>query len=96
MRLSLERLKTKVGLTWLNSRLDRPVRIIGDGWYWRKNRAGYTDCKCLAGVYTMGDAWNASSHCGPEKRIRYEFLKDLTAKTTQESRGKAKLLLQTI
>lgn len=88
MRLKLERLKSKAGLTWLNSsdRLGRPVRIISSGMYWRKNRAGYTECKCNAGVYSMADAWNAARHCGPEKRVHFEFLKDRNAVLTQECR----------
>lgn len=95
MKITLERLKEKAGFSWMNNskRLQRPVRIIGAGWYWRKDRAGYTDCKCSAGIYEFGDAWNASSHCGPEKRIVYEFLSDIKAKTTQESRGSLKFLL---
>lgn len=93
MKIALERLRTAAGKKWLskNNRLNRCVRIIGDGWYWRKNRAGYTDCKCEAGVYLMGDAWNASSHCGSEKGIEYEFIADQEA--TQEPRGKAVLAL---
>ncbi len=74
MKIRLERLKSKAGIKWLQSRLDRPVRIIGGGWYWRKNRRGYTDCPLTAGIYEMGEAWNASSHCGKEKGIIYEFL----------------------
>lgn len=52
MRITLERLKQKTGLTWLNNpkRLERPVRIISEGLYWRKDRAGYTGCKEAAGV----------------------------------------------
>jgi len=92
MRITLERLKTKAGEKWLSKRLSRLVRIIGDGWYWRENRAGYTDCKSSAGVYELGDAWNASSHCGKEKHIVYEFC-DAGEKPTHESRGKARLAL---
>lgn len=95
MRIELERLKSEIGRKWLSNknRLDRPVRIIGAGWYWRKNRAGYTDCKIAAGIYLMSDAWNASSHCGPEKGIVYEFLDE--GVPTQESRGPARLMLAT-
>ena len=92
MRITLERLRTKAGTKWLEQRLTRTVRIIGNGWYWRKNRAGYTDCKQAAGVYEMGDAWNASSHCGKEKGIVYEFCSEGEI-PTQQPKGKAKLLL---
>ena len=94
MKIKLERLKTSAGRKWLSTKLDRPVRIIGEGWYWKKNRAGYTDQKESAGIYLMGDAWNASAHCGEEKRIVYEFLKEGTP--TQEPMGKAHLLLKAV
>lgn len=95
MRITLERINTKVGRQWANSKADRLVRIIGAGWYWRKNRAGYTDDGLQAGVYTLRDALDASSHCGPEKHIVYDFLPAGQGEITQPERGKAQLLLQT-
>lgn len=94
MRIKLERLKTKSGEKWISSKLDKKVYIYSAEWgcYWRPDRNGYTYNKSDAGVYTFSDAWNASSHCGPEKRIQYEYAGDLP--TTQEERGKAKLMLR--
>ncbi|MFT6904977.1 MAG: hypothetical protein ACJAS1_001631 [Oleiphilaceae bacterium] len=93
MLIPLERLKTNTGQKWLKNKLDRKVRIIGGGWYWRPKRAGYTDSVEHAGVYTMGDAWNASAHCGEEKGIMYEFC-DNALQVTQEPSGKDVLLLR--
>jgi len=44
------------------------------GMYWRPNAAGYTPNKTEAGVYTISDAYEATSHCGWEKRIAYEVV----------------------
>ena len=41
--------------------------------YWRANGAGYTTCQRDAGRYTFGDAWGRTYHCGPEKKIIFEF-----------------------
>ncbi len=93
--VKLQRLKTAVGRKWLSTRLDRKVHIFSGEWgmYWCPNSSGYTPSKSEAGVYTLGDAWNTSSHCGPEKGIRYEFC-DLPL--TQPPCEKAKLLLRAI
>ena len=93
MRITLERIKSAAGKRWASARRDRLVRIIGGGWYWRKNRAGYTDAKEAAGIYTLEDALNASGHCGEEKHIVYEFLPAGAGKPTQQSSGSARLLL---
>ena len=42
------------------------------GAFWRENRCGYTIYRELAGVYLFEDAWLATNHCGPEKRISFE------------------------
>ncbi len=93
MKVKLERIKTKAGREWAARRLDRLVYIIGEGWFWRKERSGYTDQRDKAGIYTLADALNASAHCGPEKHIVYEFLPIGEWSPTQEPRGPAILLL---
>jgi len=77
MRLTLERLKTKVGKIFRNKYKDAKVYIWSGQWgsYWRPNRAGYTYNKSDAGIYTLDDAYDASGHCGPEKHIEYEFVR---------------------
>ena len=39
--------------------------------WWRPERAGYTTLLETAGVYSFADAYDATKHCGPEKRIVY-------------------------
>lgn len=53
------------------------VRIYSGEWrlYWRANGCGYTDDPRDAGVYAWGDAWDRTSHCGPEKGIEYRVLR---------------------
>jgi hypothetical protein len=41
------------------------------GCYWRPDRCGYTRRTDDAGIYEFHDAWAATSHCGPEKRIAF-------------------------
>lgn len=50
------------------------VRIYSGehGAYWRPNGCGYCCCIEAAGVYSFGDAFNRTWHCGPEKGIWYE------------------------
>jgi hypothetical protein len=47
--------------------------IAADGapCYWRPDGCGYTGCVRKAGIYTFEDAYNRTSHCGPEKRVGY-------------------------
>jgi len=55
----------------------KPVRIWSRQWsaYWRDGRAGYTNQRDEAGTYTLSDAFNATSHCGPEKQIYFDFIR---------------------
>jgi hypothetical protein len=41
--------------------------------WWGPGRCGYTTDPREAGVYTLANAYDATSHCGPEKQIHYEF-----------------------
>lgn len=94
MRITLERIKgTNAGKRWSALRAQRLVLILGEGWYWKRSRCGYTDMKASAGISTLEDALNASGHCGEEKHIVYEFLPLGEGEVTQESGGPARLLL---
>jgi hypothetical protein len=44
--------------------------------YWGPNRSGYYDNIVHAGVYKMQDAVSATSHCGPEKKIKIVLAKN--------------------
>lgn len=94
MRIQLERIKTNAGKRWASSRTERLVRIISTGYFWKRNRRGYTGERDQAGVYTFADALNASAHCGPEKHVIYEFLPHGEGAPTQEPSGPARLLLR--
>ena len=96
MRISLERIKTKAGKKWSQTRALRLVRIVGEGLYWRSHRSGYTKIEDRAGIYTFEDALNASAHCSEESRIVYDFLKVGDGVVTQEPSGKAWLLLSAV
>lgn len=92
--ISLERLKPR-RQRWTARMGQRLVRIWSGQWgsYWAPERNGYTRRIEEAGVYTLADALDASGHCGPEKRICYEFLPAGSGAPTQEARGAAALLL---
>lgn len=105
MKKTLRGLKRKVApdghyvllRKWKTEQGHRLVRIWSDEWdcYWRPNRAGYTIDVAQAGVYRLDDAIAASGHCGPEKKIVYEFLpKNTKLLPTQESAGDAQLMLK--
>lgn len=52
---------------------DDATRIWSDehqAW-WRPNGAGYTLLIEEAGVYTFSDAYHATRHAGPEKKIQF-------------------------
>jgi len=54
----------------------KQVRIWSDehrAW-WRAECCGYTIHGEAAGIYAFEDAWAATSHCGPEKRIVFEVV----------------------
>ncbi len=59
--------------TLLHALKDKEVYIFSrvHNSYWRPNRSGYTTKRMYAGIYPFVDAWNATSHCGPEKQITY-------------------------
>lgn len=56
---------------------EKRVRIYSGQWgaFWRENRSGYTFKKEEAGVYSIEDAFDATCHCGPEKFIKYDFIR---------------------
>lgn len=45
------------------------------GYYWRSGGCGYCK-KDEAGIFTLNDAFNRTSHCGIEKGIYFEFVED--------------------
>jgi len=62
---------------YLKKHGEKPVRIWSRQWgaYWRPGCAGYTTRLNEAGTYTLSDAFDSSSHCGPEKQIYYDFIR---------------------
>lgn len=54
------------------------VRIYSEehGAYWKAGQSGYTEWLEKAGHYPFSEAWRVSSHCGPEKGIRYEIVEE--------------------
>ena len=40
--------------------------------WWRPNRSGYTTLRACAGLYSFEDAYAATRHCDPQKRIMFE------------------------
>lgn len=56
---------------------DRRVRIWSGehGAYWRPNGAGYVSEQAGAGIYRFEEAYRSTRHCGPEKRIAFEFVR---------------------
>lgn len=49
------------------------VLIETEHGFWRENCAGYTFAETAA-EYSGADAYAATSHCGPEKQVRYYLL----------------------
>lgn len=77
MSAGLARIRLETALTHPEVRerhRDREVRIWSGehGLYWRPDRAGYTAHHAEAGVYLFQDAYQATAHCGREKRIQFE------------------------
>jgi hypothetical protein len=64
-RIKMERVKMELG---------RRVRIWSGEWmaYWRPNAAGYVEKPKYAGEWTLREAYEMTSHCGPEKQIIFE------------------------
>lgn len=60
---------------WIEKNAHRKCRIYSGEWgaYWRQSKGGYTE-KEYAGVFSFKEAYESTSHCGPEKRIYYDFL----------------------
>jgi len=58
----------------LKSELNRRVRIWSGEWlaYWGPNAAGYVEKPKQAGEWTLREAYELTSHCGPEKKIHFE------------------------
>ena len=58
-----------------SARIDKwashPVHIQTENGIWRPGGHGYTMRKSDAGIWDFGDAVRTTSHCGPEKRVRY-------------------------
>ncbi|HBA32908.1 MAG TPA: hypothetical protein DCZ12_02085 [Gammaproteobacteria bacterium] len=50
-------------------------RIYSNEWFsfWRQNGCGYGS-RSEAGIYQFEDAYLSTNHCGPEKKIWYEFV----------------------
>lgn len=75
-RRQLTSIKRKGGERTKAKLVGQMVRIWSDehrAW-WRPNRSGYTTIIEAAGVYTFEDAFAASGHCCPMKKIIYEIV----------------------
>lgn len=74
MKLTLNAMKRNPAL--LDRFAGKPVRIWSGQWrqWWLPHASGYTNDAARAGVYAFSDAWDRSSHCGPEKKIEYHTL----------------------
>lgn len=72
--LTLERIKRSILAKKFLTK--RTVRIWSHQWraWWRQNKCGYTDDPEQAGIFSGEEAFANTSHCGPEKEIRYELL----------------------
>lgn len=78
--LSLKAIKDNPSL--LESMGNPMCRIYSAEWgyYWRPKGAGYGS-QSEAGLYSFQDAYMTTKHCGPEKRIWYEFVDGVEAAT---------------
>jgi hypothetical protein len=43
--------------------------------YWGENGGGYTNRIADVGIYDIEDAWRRVSHCGIEKKIEFQIVK---------------------
>lgn len=74
-RLTLERIKrSALARKLLLGRAE--VRIWSNQWlaWWRPRCSGYTDDPEQAGIYSGAEAFQSTSHAGPEKGIQYELI----------------------
>lgn len=82
-RLTLTGLKRvhKTADAALLGRGDRRCWIFSGQWglYWAANRCGYQEMRLLENQYSFESALRATWHCGPEKRIEFEFLRKVRA-----------------
>jgi len=69
--IKLQTLKNKPS-SFLENHKNDMVWIRSDNGLWMEGKSGYTERYDYAGIYTLGDAYEATSHCGPEKRVQYE------------------------
>lgn len=72
-KIDLEYFNCTLGKNFLNQNKNLEVLIWSSQHkaYWRAGRNGYTHNIKEAGIYTLQDAYNATSHCGPEKQISF-------------------------
>jgi hypothetical protein len=76
MRRQLAPLQRRGGERGRAKLAGKRVRIWSDehrAW-WRRDCCGYTVHAEAAGIYAFEDAWQATNHCGPEKRIVFEVV----------------------
>lgn len=74
-KINLEYFKCAIGKNFLDLNKNLEVFIWSGqhGAYWRAGYNGYTHNINEAGIYTLEDAYNATSHCGPEKQISFKI-----------------------
>lgn len=74
---SLSRLSKHKSAQFISRNAHKKVLVWSAQWgaYWREMRVGYTSDPRQAGIYSLLEAYEATSHCGPEKQIFFEFLR---------------------
>lgn len=70
-QITLSFLKTARGKAYLEKNSEMLVFINTDNGRWMKNNGGYSEQPHNWGIYTLKEAYDATSHCGPEKYARY-------------------------
>ena len=82
--LSLKAIKDNPSL--LESMGNPMCRIYSAQWgyYWRPKACGY-GAKEEAGLYEFQDAYMTTKHCGPEKKIWYEFVENDEVKANEQA-----------